>query len=341
MEENKFYEPKQDYKVLCHCCTYNQAQYITDTMNGFTMQKTNFPFVCYIIDDASTDGEPEIIKAYLNEHFDMANAEYAEIPESLIIIAKHKTNENCTFAVYLLKENLFRNPDKKDALVNRWREHCEYEAFCEGDDYWIVEDKLQKQVEFMDANPDYGLCFTNFKNSNGNKHRQIAYQDDQYEKAIIEESNPIGTATMLYRLSLLSNLTFAWLNNDWGMSDAPMWIEIAHASKIKYIDEETAVYRILENSASHYTDIDKYIDFYEKSFRMRSYYNELYGNKYKVTYPYQRFMKCAYNLGDKKKALKIFMDALFHGHYSFRTLILFIGTQLSVIKPILNKIYYK
>ena len=40
---------------------YNQSKYIEDALNGFIMQKTNFPFVCVIIDDASTDGEQDVI----------------------------------------------------------------------------------------------------------------------------------------------------------------------------------------------------------------------------------------------------------------------------------------
>lgn len=49
------------FKVSVRCFTYNQADYITDTMDGFTMQQTNFPFVCCIVDDASTDGEQNVI----------------------------------------------------------------------------------------------------------------------------------------------------------------------------------------------------------------------------------------------------------------------------------------
>ena len=61
------------YSLLCkylHKQAFNQASYIKDTMDGFCMQQTNFPFVCMIMDDASTDGEPEVIKQYLNDHFD-------------------------------------------------------------------------------------------------------------------------------------------------------------------------------------------------------------------------------------------------------------------------------
>ena len=57
-------------KVCVWCNTYNQASYIKDTMEGFCIQQTQFPFVCLIMDDASTDGEPEVIKQYLLNFFD-------------------------------------------------------------------------------------------------------------------------------------------------------------------------------------------------------------------------------------------------------------------------------
>ena len=64
---------KNDYKwmVRVRCMTFNHASYIEDAMNGFTIQQTDFPFVCTIIDDASTDGEQEVIKNYLQDNADI------------------------------------------------------------------------------------------------------------------------------------------------------------------------------------------------------------------------------------------------------------------------------
>ena len=59
------------YMVQTRCMTYNHAPYILEAMNGFCMQKTTFPFVNVIVDDDSTDGEPEVIEKYLQEHFDL------------------------------------------------------------------------------------------------------------------------------------------------------------------------------------------------------------------------------------------------------------------------------
>ena len=91
------------YKVCVWCNTYNQTSYIKDTMDGFCMQQTSFPFVCLIMDDASTDGEPEVIKQYLNDHFDTEWTK--ETDDYHLTLARHQENKNCYFAVYLLKYN--------------------------------------------------------------------------------------------------------------------------------------------------------------------------------------------------------------------------------------------
>jgi len=78
--------------VCIRCITYNHAPYIEDAMNGFCMQQTTFPYVAVIIDDASTDGEPEVIKAYLDKHFDMQHAHIWENNDAHFMEAQHKEN---------------------------------------------------------------------------------------------------------------------------------------------------------------------------------------------------------------------------------------------------------
>ena len=97
MEENPM-----RFMVCTRCMTYNQARYITDAMNGFVMQQTGFPFVCTIVDDASTDGEQEVIKNYLQEHFDLQDSAVAydkDTDYGHVTFARHKTNKNCYFVV--------------------------------------------------------------------------------------------------------------------------------------------------------------------------------------------------------------------------------------------------
>ena len=88
------------FKVTVSCMTYNQSKYITDAMNGFTMQQTSFPFVCTIVDDASTDDEQEVIRKYVEDNFDFSEGSVAyhkETDYANITYAQHKANKNCYF----------------------------------------------------------------------------------------------------------------------------------------------------------------------------------------------------------------------------------------------------
>ena len=97
-------EETYKYTVFVRCMTYNHSEYIEDAMNGFCIQETSFPYVCCIVDDCSNDGEQQIIKNYIHEHFILEtvpeNYDYGEV-----IFARHKKNLNCYFAVILLKQN--------------------------------------------------------------------------------------------------------------------------------------------------------------------------------------------------------------------------------------------
>lgn len=153
------------FKVCVRCFTFNQAKYIEDTMNGFVMQQTDFPFVCCIVDDASTDGEQEVIKKYINMHFDYSPNSVSfdkETDYAYIHYAQHKENKNCYFVVLFLKENLYSRNEgyKKLEYISKWRDNCDYEAFCEGDDYWIDPFKLQKQIDYMKQHLECRYLFT-------------------------------------------------------------------------------------------------------------------------------------------------------------------------------------
>ena len=156
---------KYDWMVLVRCNTYNHAPYIVEAMNGFTMQETHFPFVCVIVDDASTDGEQSVIDNYLNEHFDIedkSNVQHEETDDYILTFARHKTNLNCYFVGIYLKYNHYSLKKPKVPYFARWRDKAKYIAICEGDDYWIDSLKLQKQVHFLENNPGFVECSHNF-----------------------------------------------------------------------------------------------------------------------------------------------------------------------------------
>lgn len=181
----QIYIPQQYYKVLCYCMTYNQSHYIEETLNGFAIQKTDFPYVCLVVDDCSVDGEQSVIRAWIERECDMRTAEFIELDLSKVIIARHKSNEYCTFSIYFLKRNLWKNMEIKDRLVSPWRVHCTYEALCEGDDYWFDENKLKRQHDIME-NSNFSICLSrvNTVDKNGGK-KSLVIPRKEYKDPIV------------------------------------------------------------------------------------------------------------------------------------------------------------
>lgn len=196
-------EPKDKYLVCARCFTFNHAKYIEDAMNGFTMQQTDFPFVCVIVDDASTDGEPEVIKKYLAEHFEKPYREegtdYANI-----ICAHHKTNINCDFAVLLLKYNHYSIKKSKMGYISEWLNQVKYQALCEGDDYWIHPQKLQKQVDVLEKNDEVNMCaHASLRTRNGKKRPVLSPRNEDciipFEDVLIGGGGFVATCSLMFR----------------------------------------------------------------------------------------------------------------------------------------------
>lgn len=153
------------YMVGVRCTTYQHSKYITDALNGFTMQKTDFPFLVMVIDDASTDGTQEVITSYLNENFELHEDGFAwrtDTDDAIMVFARHKNNPNCHVLSLNLKVNLWKNRAKKDSLLGDYLDSYKYTAFCEGDDYWTDPNKLQRQVDFLESHPEYKFCCHRF-----------------------------------------------------------------------------------------------------------------------------------------------------------------------------------
>lgn len=153
------------YLVYAYCATYNQSAYITQVMDGFVAQQTNFPYVCVIADDASTDDESEVIKHYVHEHFDLQDTAVAYEKNSdygHVMYARHKTNRNCYFAIILLNENHYRQSKSRAPYVKEWSDCAKYFTYCEGDDFWTDPMRLQKQADFLESHPDYNLVCHNW-----------------------------------------------------------------------------------------------------------------------------------------------------------------------------------
>jgi hypothetical protein len=272
--------------VCARCTTFNHSKYIVDAMNGFTMQETTFPFVCTIIDDASTDGEQEVIKKYLKEYFNLDDKSVVRNEETndyVLTFARHKTNKNCYFAVLYLKYNHYNIKKNKLFYIAEWLDTAKYTALCEGDDYWTDPNKLQKQVDFLESHPNYGMVYTNYKmyfQDNGQTTISNCLQTS-FEDEITR--NRVATLTTLVRSTLLNQYKQEIGNTPyergWMMGDYPTWIFIMANSKAKLIPDITSVYRVLKNSASHHSSYEKNKDFLLSTYDICFYF----ANKYNVS----------------------------------------------------------
>lgn len=133
--------------VVIECTAYNHEPYIRDALDGFIMQKTDFPFVVIVHDDASTDKTVEIIKKYA--------AKYPNI----ILPIYEKENQYS-------KKNGCLGPILRSALHDTG---AKYIAICEGDDYWIDTYKLQKQINFLESHPNIIYTCHRYKEQYNNK----------------------------------------------------------------------------------------------------------------------------------------------------------------------------
>jgi len=239
------------YKVVVWCNTFNQASYIKDTMDGICMQQTNFPFACLIMDDASTDGEPEVIKQYLNDHFDTEWTK--ETDDYHLTLARHQENKNCYFAVYLLKYNHYSIKKPRLKYYREVTDEIDYVALCEGDDYWTDAHKLQKQADALDANPQVTLVYTNFQaiDAEGNPISRPFIKDYPGRShsgdnlpTLLRYGNYIMVLTSMYRYKVWKSESFA---NCPIKMDFALTLSAALMGDFIWLPEQTGCYRILES----------------------------------------------------------------------------------------------
>lgn len=213
--------------VAIRCITYNHEAYIRDALDGFVMQKTDFPYVAIIHDDASTDRTAEIIKDY--------EAKYPHIIKPI-----YET------------ENQY---SKRDGSLSRiMRDACiasraKYIAVCEGDDYWTDPLKLQKQVDFLESHPDYSMCFHNalvhYENGNNEDHLFAKLENREYPVEETVENWIVPTASILLNCSVLSSIYYKRVgeSNKFVVGDNPLIRCCGMSGKIYGFKDVMGVYR--------------------------------------------------------------------------------------------------
>lgn len=270
--------------VSIRCITFNQAKYIRQCLDGFVSQKTTFRFEAIVHDDASTDGTSEIIKEYADKY-----------PNIIKPIFE--------------KENQYSKGDGSLSRIVDSQLTGKYVAICEGDDYWPDPCKLQKQVQFLEDNPDYVLSYTNSVVVDENSKRIITRKPKRYEgdcfKSLLLEGNYITTPSVCYRLceddgwlEFINSFPF-----ELKMGDKPHWLYLSHKGKFKYQHDIIAAYRLLRESASHSNDIKKALEFATNGEQIA-----LYVNKYYNVGISEDLIKSIYAEGKYRNILKMNTD---------------------------------
>lgn len=214
------------------CITYNQEQYISQALDGFLMQKTNFPFEVIVHDDASNDRTADIIREYEKK-----------FPK--IIKPIYET------------ENQYSKADGSLARIVNAACKGKYIAFCEGDDYWIDEKKLQMQVDFLEKNPEYGMCYTDVDIFIENENRWCK-KIVKNKVTVFDFENPYNTkgylcnCTWCFRKEIFDNLS----ENKKIYIDGclRLFYDMLLCSKMKFLDCVTSVYRRCNSGVSHFSD---------------------------------------------------------------------------------------
>lgn len=195
--------------------TYNQEEFIAECIEGMVNQKTDFSFEIVIGEDCSTDGTRAICKQYKEKY-----------PELIRLIL----------------------PESNLGMMGNWINtinSCEgkYIAICEGDDYWIDENKLQKQVDFLENNPDYTLCSTASQllaQIYGHYYNVDIKKDTLTTRDLLEEDWGIMTATIVFRKDALQMPDwFKKVKN----GDYSLQLLVSLNGKIKCLPNYTSVYR--------------------------------------------------------------------------------------------------
>ena len=241
-------------KVAIHCMIYNHGPYIRQCLDGFSMQKTDFPFVAVVMDDASTDNGPKLLWDYINIELDAETKQQGETDDYIRVIATHKNNPNCTFAVYFLKYNHHNLKKSKIPYIQEWDDASQYIAICEGDDYWIDPLKLQKQVDVFETNPDITMACNRTKLYSERKKKFIGENYCYNKSQIVNPKDVIyrtglfiSTCSILYKKTIKNNIPDYWAKCKVG--DYPLQIMCAMKGKVYYFNEPMSVYRV-ENSNS-------------------------------------------------------------------------------------------
>ena len=224
--------------VIVH--TYNHEKFIRQTLDSILNQEVNFQYEVIVGDDASPDSTPQIILEY--------QAKFPHIIKPLL----HPKN--------------LGGYGKNNTLATLAVCQGQYIAAMDGDDYWTNPLKLQKQVDFLDNNPDFVACFHNALIHYEDGTAPDSYVNDDNQKQVTTVEDLVGedeiwfmaTSSVIFRNGIMKDYP-QWFH-DSKSGDIPRYILLGKHGKFYYINELMSVYR-KNNGGMSFTDGKQDADF--------------------------------------------------------------------------------
>ena len=226
---------KQQAEIMVSVCClcYNQKDTVARMMDSIVSQKTSFPFEVVIHDDASTDGTREIIEEYAGRY-----------PEIIVPI--------------LQDENQYSKGVRPDLFVIS-QIKGKYAAFCEGDDYWYDEAKLQRQVDGLEKYPSCSFSVHNVKKKNARDGKDLGkfppvpipegcMKAEEYIKQELGNDNwMFQTSAVMVRRDILKEYYSEFENgfmSKFMVGDLPLVLYALSKGDAYYINRDMSVYSV-------------------------------------------------------------------------------------------------
>jgi glycosyltransferase involved in cell wall biosynthesis len=239
--------------------SYNQKDYIRQSMDCILAQQCDFPFEVVVGDDGSTDGTRDIA------------LEYQEQFPGIVRVLPKGPNQK-----------VLRNfRDTVKACQGK------YVAVCHSDDFWHNPQKLQLEIGFLEANPEYGVVHTdahflltsnNALIENYNTKYQANVADGDIFEDLIAYRYFLNTLTVCFKKSLFDQHVDIdkYIEAGFTYEDLPTWLELAAHTKFKYLPVSTATYRIMQESISRSKDPVKRLNFLKNHYIIKKYFIKKY-----------------------------------------------------------------
>ena len=248
-------------KISVAVITYNQQDTIAQTLDSILCQKGDFDLEVVIGEDCGTDNTWAICHEYAERY-----------PEQVVLLENtHNLGIMANFA--------------------RVMKACtgEYVGICAGDDYWCDEQKLQKQLDYLTAHPECGVCTTGGYRYLVRRNQMIdgiepwfPMENGDVRSFYFNSNHKEGVyaapLTMLFRRELLQYMDFdTFIERGFPVEDYPMQAIMAQHALWGHITDKTVVYRVYSESASFISyNHPKYMEYHRGLVAIRKYLEELY-----------------------------------------------------------------